>query len=128
MHVAGFKNYYTKTEGNYSLALKAPINNPTFTRTISVNGTLVCPQLHPQISHNNFNTMKTPGLYHYDGGLSNAPSNSLNFRSIEIGREDRYSQIALPWDADQMFFRRQQSNEQGNYFTPWVESSYRAEA
>ena len=27
----------------------------------------------------------------------------------------------MPWGADQMFFRRQQSNEQGAYFTPWVE-------
>ena len=27
----------------------------------------------------------------------------------------------MPWDADQMFFRRQQSNEQGAYFTPWVQ-------
>jgi hypothetical protein len=38
-----------------------------------------------------------------------------------MGREGRYSQIAMPWDADQMFFRRQQSNEQGNNFTPWRE-------
>ena len=27
----------------------------------------------------------------------------------------------MPWDADQMFFRRQQSHEQGNFFTPWKE-------
>ena len=27
----------------------------------------------------------------------------------------------MPWDDDQMFFRWQQSNGQGNYFTPWVE-------
>ena len=46
-------------------------------------------------------------------------------KSIEIDREGRYSQIAMPWDADQMLFRRQQSNEQGNYFTPWVEVVHR---
>ena len=74
-----------------ALALEAPINNPTFT------GTLSCPQSNPQISQTNFKTIKTPGLYHYDGGLSNAPSSSL---SIEIGRADRYSRIAMPWDAN----------------------------
>ena len=73
----------------------------------SVNGTLDCPQLNPQTSQNNFNTIKAPGLYHYDAGL-NAPTSSLNFRSIELGRADRYSRIAMPWDADQMFFRRKQ--------------------
>ena len=102
------------------LDLKAPINNPTFTGTVSVTGTLSCPHLPPQISHNNFDTIKTPGLYHYDGGLSNPPSSSQIFRSIEIGREGRYSQIAMPWDSDRMFFRRQESNAQG-FFTPWRE-------
>jgi len=106
MNLTGLNNYYTKTEVNNSLALNAPIYNPTFTGTISINGTLTCPQLDPQISQTNFNTIKTPGLYHYDGGLSNAPSSSLNFRSIEIGREDRYTQIALPCDADQMVFQK----------------------
>jgi hypothetical protein len=65
--------------------------------------------------------MKAPGLYHCAGGFSNAPTGSLNFRSNEIGYDGRYSQIAIPWDADQMFFRRQLSNEQGADFTPWVE-------
>ena len=34
MNLTGLNNYYTKTEVNSSLALKAPINNPTFTGTI----------------------------------------------------------------------------------------------
>ena len=81
------------------LDLKAPVNNP-----------IACPQLNPQISQHNFNTIKAPGLYRYDAGLSNTPTSSLNFGSIEIGRADRYSQIVMPWDADQMFFRRQRNN------------------
>ena len=120
-NLTGMTNYDTKTETDSIVALKAPINNPTCTGALSLNGTLSCPQLNPQMPQTKFNTIKPPGLYHYDGGLANAPSSSLNFRSIEVGREDRYSQIALPWDADQMFFRRQQSNEQCKYFTPWVE-------
>ena len=90
-----------------ALDLKAPLASPTFTGTVSVNGTLACPQLAPQPSQNNFNTIKAPRLYHYDGGLSNAPTSSLSFRRIEIGYDGRYSQIAMPWDAEQMFFRSQ---------------------
>ena len=101
------------------LDLKAPMNNPIFTAKISVYGTLSCPQLSPHPSQNNLDTITSPGLYHYDAGLSNAPSSSANFRSIEMGREGRYSQIAMPWDADHMFFRRQQCHEQGNFLTPW---------
>ena len=103
MNLTRLNNYYTKTEVNNSFTLKTPINNPTVTGTISVNGTLSCPQLNPAPLQTNFNTIKAPGLYHIDGGLSNAPTSSLNFRSIEMGREGRYSQIAMPWDADQMF-------------------------
>ena len=64
-----------------SLALKAPINNPTFTGNVPVNGTLSGPQLNPYSSQTNFNTIKAPGLYHSDAGLSNAPSSSQDFRS-----------------------------------------------
>ena len=68
-------------------------------------------------TQNDFNIVKAPGLYHYDGGLFNAPSGSPNFRSIELGSSNRYSQIAMPWDADQMFFRRKQDTT----FTTWRE-------
>ena len=94
---------------------------PTSTGNVTSNRILASPHLSPTPYQFNFNTIKAPGLYHDDGGLSNAPASSLNFRSIEMGREDRHSQIAMPWDADQMFFRRQQSHAQDNYFTPWME-------
>ena len=88
MNLTGLNSYYIETKVNNSLALKAPINNPTFTGTVSVNGTLVCPQLGPISSQNNFNTIKTPGLYQYDlfdgNPIPNAPINSLNFRSWKI--------------------------------------------
>ena len=78
------------------------------------------PQLNPISSQNNFNTFKTPGLYYdiFDGNpIPNAPINSLNFRSTEIGSAGRYSQIAMPFDYDKMFFRRQRNND----FSPWLE-------
>ena len=113
MNLTGLSNCYTKSEVNNSLAEKALLNKPTFTGTVSVSGMLVCPQLTswptPQLY--DFNIVKASGLYHYDSygsvtGLRNAPTNSANFRSIEIGYDYRYSQIAMPWDTDQMFFRR----------------------
>jgi Chaperone of endosialidase/Lower baseplate protein N-terminal domain len=59
------------------------------------------------VTQTNFNTIKQPGLYQYDWWLSNTPNWSPNYRSIEIGSAGRYSQIALPWDQDSMWFRRQ---------------------
>lgn len=59
-----------------------------------------------------FDAVKTPGLYQYDGtiGATKPPDNSLNYRTIEIGTSTRYSQIALPWDSENMYFRRQQDS------------------
>ena len=55
--------------GQAVLDLKAPINSPTFTGTVSINGTLSCPQLSPYPSQNNFDITKAPRLYHYDDGI-----------------------------------------------------------
>jgi hypothetical protein len=61
----------------------------------------------------NLDTIKTPGLYHYDGGVGGTtPNGSPNYRTIEIGTNDRYSQIAMPWDSANMFFRRNQGGWQ----------------
>ena len=112
---------YTKSEVNNNLTLKAPINNPTFTGTISVNGTLVCPQLTswPTPQSYDFNIVKASGLYHYDAygsvnGLVDAPTNSANFRSIEIGNDNRCSQIAMPFDTDRMSLKRKQDSSFSN--------------
>ena len=122
--LTGLNNYYTKSEVNNSLALKGPINNPKFTGTVLVNGTLVWPQLTswptPQLK--GFNIFKASGLYHYGSygsvtGLVNAPTNSANFRSIEIGNDNRCSQIAMPWDTDQIFFRGKPDRS----FSNWLE-------
>ena len=64
--------------------------------------------------------MKAPGLYHVDTGLSNAPTSSLKFRSVEMGQEGRFSQIAMPWDADHMFFRRYENS----VWSGWLEIAH----
>ena len=55
-------------------------------------------------------TVSTPGLYQYDGafGGTKPPDSSANYRTVEIGSGGRFSQIALPWNGDNLFFRRQQ--------------------
>ena len=60
----------------------------------------MCPQLDPISSQNDFNTIKAPRLYQYDL-FTGSP-----IPSIEIGAAGRYSQIAMPFDDDKMFFRR----------------------
>ncbi|WP_225548124.1 gp53-like domain-containing protein [Chromobacterium violaceum] len=62
-------------------------------------------------------TPKQPGLYQYDGSFSGVkpPDNSTNYRTIEIGSPGRYSQIAMPFDTDNVFFRRQVDSSVG----PW---------
>jgi hypothetical protein len=54
-------------------------------------------------------TVSTPGLYQYDGlfGGTKPPDNKPNYRTIEIGSGGRWTQIALPYDNDGFFFRRQ---------------------
>lgn len=62
-------------------------------------------------------TVSTPGLYQYDGAFSGTkpPDNSPNYRTIEIGTTNRFSQIAMPWDSDGFYFRR----HDGSAFSAW---------
>jgi hypothetical protein len=62
-------------------------------------------------------TISTPGLYQYDGGFGGTkpPDNSPNYRTIEIGNGNRFSQIAMPWNSDGFYFRRQE----GATFSAW---------
>ena len=60
--------------------------------TLVINNPVQTPQVAAHPSQNNFNDIKTPGIYHYEilGGPPNAPTTSPNFTSIEIGRDHRY--------------------------------------
>ena len=53
-------------------------------------------------------TVSTPGLYQYDGafGGTKPPDNGANYRTVEIGSGSRFSQIAMPWNSENIYFRR----------------------
>jgi len=72
-------------------------------------------QLTAAVTQSNFDTIKLPGLYQYDGTMTSTPNGRANYRSIEIGSNGRYSQVALPWDQDGMWFRRQQDSTWGTW-------------
>jgi hypothetical protein len=60
------------------------------------------------VSQTNFDLIKQPGLYQYDGTMTGTlpPIGSSNFRTVEVGSNARYSQIALPYNADGLCVRR----------------------
>ena len=80
--------------------------NVGFTGNVSINGTLNCPLLSPAPFQYDLNLIKVPGLYHYEAvnGVLNTSFFSRNWRSIELGDTETYSQIVMPWNADRMFF------------------------
>lgn len=84
-------------------------NNLTYDGTaLNINGVVKSHNLLADRNAWSFDVIKAPGLYHYDnafGGTS--PNSSPNFRTIEIGNSGRYTQVAFPYDSDNMYFRRQ---------------------
>ena len=56
----------------------------------------------------NLDTVKTPGLYHYDGAYTGTQpiQNWYNVRTIEVGNSTRASQFVMPYSADRIFYRR----------------------
>lgn len=70
----------------------------------------------------NLNDIKHPGLYTYDAGISGDQpegTNWYNLRTIEIGYNQRFTQMAFPYNSDRVWFRRQvQSN---GVWQPWFE-------
>lgn len=97
---------------------KNPAHSLDVNGNIQASGTLLVPQLTASATQNNFNTVKPPGLYEYDGGLSNTPpDNTLNYRTVEIGHGGRYTQVAFSWDTERAFFR----NQLNSNFNDWRE-------
>jgi hypothetical protein len=56
----------------------------------------------------NLDSVKTPGLYHYDGAYTGTQpiQNWYNIRTIEIGNSTRASQFVMPYNVDRIFYRR----------------------
>ena len=65
-------------------------------------------------------------LYQYDGTFAGTkpPDNKPNYRTIEIGSGGRWTQLALPWDNDGFFFRRQQDATYTSWRTVLHDGNY----
>jgi len=96
---AGSNTAYLTAEAD-TLATVTARGNTTTTSIQASN-------LNPAYSVSNFDTIKAPGLYQYDGSMTSTPNGDANYRTIEIGSNGRYSQIALNYSSDGMWFRRQ---------------------
>jgi hypothetical protein len=113
--------------GGYVGIGKDPAHPLDVNGNIQASGTLLVPQLTASATQNNFNTVKPPGLYQYDGGLSNTPpDNTLNYRTVEIGSSGRCTQIAFGWDTERAFFRNQ-INSNFNEWREFVTSQNRSQ-
>jgi hypothetical protein len=73
------------------------------------------------VSQTNFDLIKQPGLYQYDGALTGTlpPLGMANFRTIEVGNANRYSQIALPWFEDGLCTRHNKDGVWSAWRTVW---------
>ena len=76
--------------------------------------------LNPAYSVSNFDTIKAPGLYQYDGTMTSTPNGRANYRSIEIGSSGRYTQVAFPWDQAEMYFRRHTDANWSSWTRVWT--------
>lgn len=76
--------------------------------------------LNPAYSVSNFDTIKAPGLYQYDGTMTSTPNSRANYRSIEIGSDGRYTQVAFPWDQAEMYFRRKTDTNWSTWTRVWT--------
>jgi len=67
-------------------------------------------------------TVKVPGLYHYDGaytGTQPLGTNWYNVRTLEIGDSTRYSQFVIPYSANRIFYRRKDDSGWQGYVEMW---------
>lgn len=103
--VTAYPVVWGTTGGTSQLYSATAVNIQSSTGLLTAT-TLAAKNLQGAAQVMNFDTIKAPGLYHYDSGITGTPPTaSPNFRTIEIGTTDRYSQIALPWDSSNMYFR-----------------------
>ena len=96
---AGYITSYTETDTLSSVVARGS----STTSAISAANFQVASQVL------NLDTVKTPGLYHYDGAYTGTQPLSTpwyNVRTIEIGNSTRASQFVMPYSADRIFYRR----------------------
>lgn len=78
----------------------------TASSTITATGAISASNLNPEVTQTDFNLTKSPGLYHYDGAITNSPDSDANYRSIEIGAGNRYSQLVFNYSNSGLWLRR----------------------
>ena len=119
-NTAAFYTNATNLTGTLVTTINTGANSIATTGTLSggaltacsatINGTLTATNMTASAFNGNLDTIKAPGLYHYDGVgasvLGTNPNGSWNIRTIEIGALNRYSQFAMPYDIDRIFYRR----------------------
>jgi hypothetical protein len=98
-HVTAGSNVAYLTALTDTLATVTARGNTTTTSIQASN-------LNPAYTVSDFDAIKAPGLYQYDGAMTSTPNSDANYRTIEIGSSTRYSQIALNYSSDGMWFRR----------------------
>ena len=77
-HVTAGSNTAYLTAESDTLATVTARGNTTTTSIQASN-------LNPAYSVSNFDTIKAPGLYQYDGAMTSTPNGDANYRTIEIG-------------------------------------------
>ena len=102
-----FRRYNAGWQGWYTVVAQNSNGDASVSNNLAVTNNIVSKNLYPGVTQQNLDLIKNPGLYEYDGGITGtSPNGSPNYRTIEIGAGGRYSQIALPWNSDNMYFRR----------------------
>lgn len=119
-NAAFYRNATNMNAGTLTVAINAGSNS------IQTLGAITANNITSAAQTGNLDTSKEPGLYHYDGSaapvLGTLPSgNSWNYRTIEVGASNRYTQLAFPWDFDKMYFRRRSGTVAVPVWGAWLE-------
>ncbi|WP_196782516.1 hypothetical protein [Chromobacterium paludis] len=61
------------------------------------------------------NAYMPPGIYEYDPAGEGAPTNIPNHTVLSMGRASRWTQLAMPYSQDQLFFRRNIDGKTGGW-------------
>lgn len=107
--------FYDSADSSYYLNLNATGTALNAAGNIIGAGYVKGSNLDPAYTVSNFDVVKQPGLYQYDGTMTSTPNSRANYRSVEIGSSGRYTQLAFPWDQDGAYYRRQTDAN----FTAW---------
>lgn len=98
------------------------LSGGTLTGNLTINARIQARNLQNNYQRLDIDAIKDTGLYSYDGGITGTQpegTNWYNLRTIEIGYGQRFTQMAFPYNADRVWFRRQvQSN---GVWQPWFE-------